>query len=131
MSEMTTKSGWRVLRKEGILCLFLPNGNGQFLTIKEEDFNELAVWQADNMGAYVMPKTLTAKNGAKYFFSGEFSESVTMNCLSCQGTGYIDEEEIETCGDCTGAGSYNLKVTIGWPTIKEIYAKAVEKLRIK
>jgi hypothetical protein len=94
----------------------------------EEDFNELVVWQAGNMGACVMPKELTAENGAKGLLSGEFSKSVTMNCELCNGEGEIEQE---ICEGCDGAGAYNMGVTIGWPTIKEIYAKAVEKLRIK
>jgi len=128
MSEMTTKAGWRARCDTEAVRLFPPNSKGYHIVIPEEDFREMMTWQVDQRGACVMPKTLTAENGAKGLLSGEFSESVSMDCGQCYGDGEIDGEP---CEDCTGAGSYNLHVTVGWPTIKEIYAKAVEKLRIK
>lgn len=82
------------------------------------------------METVIMPKSLTAKNGAKGLLSGEFSEKVLMQCPICDGTG-DDEEELNTCEDCGGAGEYSLKVQVSWTTIKEIYAMAVEHLSVK
>lgn len=51
----------------------------------------------------VMPKELTAKNGAKHAFMGEFHEDTAF-----------------------GATGKIIRVPISWTTIKEIYKKAVE-----
>lgn len=69
----------------------------------------------------LMPKSLTAENGAKYFMSGEFFEVVELECTSC-------DQDDEHCEACSGNGSYTYRVPISWTTIKEIYAMAVERL---
>ncbi len=66
----------------------------------------------------LMPKALTAENGAKYLFSGEFKEEIELDCECCG-----DGENCEICG---GSGHYVHKVTISWTTIKEIYSMAVQ-----
>lgn len=75
----------------------------------------------------LMPKELTAENGAKSLLIGEFHETVSVQCEGCNGTGWLDEGCCEhICEYCTGAGDYALKVTVGWTTIKEIYAMYVK-----
>ncbi len=76
----------------------------------------------------MMPRALTAENGAKGLLSGEFKEVVLMQCPRCDGEGWEDEESGEECYECTGAGEYALKVLVSWTTIKEIYAIAVKHL---
>jgi hypothetical protein len=68
----------------------------------------------------LMPKTLTAENGAKGLLIGEFSENIIMQCEYCEG-GY-NEDDDETCRECDGAGDFAVKVPVSWDTIKEIYA---------
>lgn len=75
----------------------------------------------------LMPDELTAENGAKYLFLGEFKEKILVSCHECGG----DPEEAETCEECTGAGDYYLSVPISWDTIKSIYAMAVKNLEVK
>jgi len=74
----------------------------------------------------MMPRELTAENGAKALLMGEFSETVIMQCPECDGHGLDDNEEV--CNECDGACEYALKVPVSWTTIKEIYAMAVKSL---
>lgn len=67
----------------------------------------------------IMPKMLTAENGAKYVFIGEFFETVNYSC----------HYEVCTPGDCPvcgGSGTVKFNVPVSWYTIKEIYKKAVD-----
>ncbi len=73
----------------------------------------------------LMPKALTAENGAKALLIGEFKETITQSCPYCD-NGVFDETEI--CDSCDGAGEYSLSVTVSWTTIKEIYAMTVMHL---
>ena len=73
-----------------------------------------------------MPKELTAENGAKGLLSGEFFETVTMECGEC-----IDGGAEDGCEVCDGNIKYQQKVTVSWTTIKEIYAMAVKHLGSK
>jgi hypothetical protein len=78
----------------------------------------------------LMPKELTAENGAKYIFMGEFSVLTEINCTEC---GFIEMQEAgidhdEECDICDGSGVYEQKITIDWTTIKDIYKMAVDKL---
>jgi len=81
------------------------------------------------MKTILMPDELTAENGAKALFIGEFHENVIMRCdhEGCE-DGIVDEQ---VCESCDGAGDYALRVPIGWDTIKEIYKKAVEHYQPK
>ncbi len=76
----------------------------------------------------VMPRELTAENGAKALLIGEFSEITEIECPYCAGTDWLDVDETMTCDCCDGKGTYLAKTTVGWDTIKAIYAKAVEHL---
>lgn len=69
-------------------------------------------------GYVMVPKRLTAENGAKGALSGEFSENKFVNCPECFG----DDE----CETCDGSGRIEITVPVTWTTIKEIWAKGVE-----
>lgn len=69
-------------------------------------------------GYVLVPKKLTAENGAKGVLSGEFSETKFINCPECFG-----EDECETCD---GSGRLEITVPVTWTTIKAIWAKGVE-----
>ena len=64
-----------------------------------------------------MPRALTAENGAKAALMGEFFMQQSVTCPECCGEG---------CEDCKGRGEWSEQVAVDWPTIKEIYAKAVD-----
>ncbi|EMH2329045.1 DUF550 domain-containing protein [Citrobacter freundii] len=68
-------------------------------------------------GYCIMPVSLTAKNGAKWALSGEFSTAREVTCPECEGDG---------CSDCDGRGDWYEDQAIDWTTIKEIYRRAVE-----
>ncbi|MFI8112108.1 dATP/dGTP pyrophosphohydrolase domain-containing protein, partial [Citrobacter freundii] len=68
-------------------------------------------------GYCIMPVALTAKNGAKWALSGEFSTAREVTCPECEGDG---------CSDCDGRGDWYEDQAIDWTTIKEIYRRAVE-----
>lgn len=78
-------------------------------------------------GYCIMPRRLTAENGAKTLLLGEFTLKVTMDCPECSEM----EEPSEGCGICDGEGEYGQKHTISWDQIKFIYSKAVEGLAIE
>lgn len=69
-------------------------------------------------GYVMVPRRLTAENGAKWELSGEFSETKFVNCPECFG----DDE----CETCDGSGRIGITVPVTWTTIKEIWAKGVE-----
>ena len=75
-------------------------------------------------GYCIMPRRLTAENGAKALLLGEFTLEVTMDCPECSEM----EEPSEGCEICDGEGEYGQKHTISWDQIKFIYSKAVEGL---
>ena len=69
----------------------------------------------------VMPRSLTAENGAKALLYGEFFETVE-----------VSNEEYCGCGECDYCQDFpdteptvQIKVPVSWSTIKEIYAKVV------
>ena len=69
----------------------------------------------------MMPRELTAENGAKAALIGEFIINFPMKCC-CHG------EEEDDCDVCGGSGEYMQPVNVPWTTIKEIYAAAVKHL---
>ncbi|MCQ1611146.1 hypothetical protein NOE16_07480 [Escherichia coli] len=69
-------------------------------------------------GWVMVPKRLTAENGAKGVLSDEFSEMKFINCPECFG----DDE----CETCDGSGRIEITVPVTWTTIKAIWAKGVE-----
>lgn len=78
----------------------------------------------------LMPRKLTAENGAKKLMIGEFFITRVMNCSECNGTGDVESNELcgvlVCCESCDGEGYQTIRLQVDWPTIKEIYAKAVE-----
>ncbi|MDN4196847.1 DUF550 domain-containing protein [Citrobacter freundii] len=69
-------------------------------------------------GWALVPKRLTAENGAKSVLSGEFSETKFINCPECFGD--------DDCETCDGSGRIEITVPVTWTTIKAIWAKGVE-----
>ncbi|QGS16088.1 hypothetical protein FOC46_22260 [Citrobacter portucalensis] len=69
-------------------------------------------------GWALVPKRLTAENGAKSVLSGEFSETKFINCPECFGD--------DDCETCDGSGRIEITVPVTWTTIKDIWAKGVE-----
>jgi hypothetical protein len=82
----------------------------------------------------LMPKRLTAENGAKGALSGEFKESVQVTCPVCDGSGDdpdFDGDPTEhggACLECNGEGTVAQNVPVSWDTIKDIYKAAVDLL---
>lgn len=72
----------------------------------------------------LMPKELTAENGAKHLLNGEFKEKAVITCFTCQGMPTDDYGDV--CEDCGGAGDYAVDVPVTWTTIKDIYKKVYE-----
>lgn len=73
----------------------------------------------------IMPKELTAQNGAKMHMMGEFNEEITLKCPECWD---LNEDADNECEICAGTGEYVQSVPVSWTTIKEIYAMAVKRL---
>ena len=73
-------------------------------------------------GWVIVPKKLTAENGAKGSLSGEFSETTFISCLECFGD--------DDCETCDGSGRIEIKVPVSWTTIKTIWAKGCEYFSI-
>lgn len=69
-------------------------------------------------GYVMVPKCLTAENGAKGVMIGEFSETKFINCPECFGDG--------DCETCDGSGRIKISVPVSWTNIKAIWAKGVE-----
>ena len=74
-----------------------------------------------------LPQSLTAENGAKGLLIGEFFE-----------TTFIENPEYCGCGKCDychdnppdNGEMIEIKVTVSWTTIKDIYAKIVENMAL-
>lgn len=120
-----------------ILVVFLINGmpfalgnqlrKNMVITKTMEEFNKSTKGKSVTH-TVMMPKELTAENGAKCVFIGEFHSEVRDDCLECEGLGHDDTEEMEECEECEGSGSHIRKIPIEWTMIKEIYAMAVKHL---
>ena len=78
-------------------------------------------------GYCLMPKRLTAENGAKALLLGEFKLEVTRECPECLEL----DEPAEGCEICDGEGEYGQGHTIPWDKIKFIYSEAVKGLALK
>ncbi len=86
--------------------------------------NELAGNSPVTPDGWVMvPKRLTAENGAKGALSGEFSETTFISCLECFGD--------DDCDTCDGSGRIEIKVPVTWSTIKSIWDKGIEYFAAK
>ena len=73
-------------------------------------------------GWVIVPKKLTAENGAKGVLSSEFSETTFISCPECFGD--------DDCETCDGSGRIEIKVPVSWTTIKTIWAKGCEYFSI-
>jgi|ERR1041385_1724433 hypothetical protein len=71
----------------------------------------------------LMPRRLTAENGAKSLMLGEFKESIDVPCMEC-----CDQDDDYACETCENYGTVAREVPIGWDMIKRIYALAVRHL---
>ncbi len=100
---------------------FVENHNLHLLQGEIEDIKNLCKPETDE-GLILMPKELTAENGAKGLLSGEFFQIELVDCPDC------DLKCKSDCTTCNDTGSINVRVDIGWTTIKEIYAMAVKHL---
>ncbi|WP_406834024.1 hypothetical protein [Pseudomonas asiatica] len=78
-------------------------------------------------GYCLMPRQLTAENGAKALLLGEFKLKVTCECPECRELG----EPAEGCEICDGEGEYAQRHTIPWDQIKFIYSEAVKGLALQ
>ncbi|WDY60354.1 hypothetical protein [Pseudomonas sp. PSKL.D1] len=78
-------------------------------------------------GYCLMPKRLTAENGAKALLLGEFKLEVTQECPECREL----DEAVEGCEICDGEGEYGQRHIIPWDKIKYIYSEAVRGLAIQ
>ena len=72
----------------------------------------------------VLPKKLTAENGAKYLLLGEFYSEVVVSCEDCYG-------DDDSCHQCKGSGSITMRVPVSWTTIKAIYDKIVKHMAMQ
>ncbi|ORL52876.1 hypothetical protein [Pseudomonas putida] len=78
-------------------------------------------------GYCLMPRRLTAENGAKALMLGVFKLEVTRECPECLEL----DEPAEGCEICDGEGEYAQRHTIPWDQIKFIYSEAVKGLALK
>jgi hypothetical protein len=78
-------------------------------------------------GYCIMPRRLTAENGAKALLLGEFKLEVTRECPECREL----EEPAEGCEICDGEGEYGQSHMIPWEKIKFIYSEAVKGLALQ
>ncbi|WP_223878906.1 hypothetical protein [Kluyvera genomosp. 2] len=68
-------------------------------------------------GYVLVPKRLTAENGAKTALIGEFNLEYSLTCHECFGEG---------CDDCSGEGTWINTIPVDWSTIKDIWANAID-----
>ncbi|HDT4288930.1 TPA: DUF551 domain-containing protein [Enterobacter hormaechei subsp. xiangfangensis] len=68
-------------------------------------------------GYVLVPKRLTAENGAKTALIGEFNLEYSLTCHECFGEG---------CDDCSGEGTWINTISVDWSTIKDIWANAID-----
>ncbi|EHD1173991.1 hypothetical protein OPZ85_RS03995 [Escherichia coli] len=92
------------------------------------DIVEMAMRKAGNSpvtpdGWVMVPKKLTAENGAKGVLSGEFSETTFISCPECFGD--------DDCDTCDGSGRIEIKVPVTWTTIKSIWDKGIAHFAAK
>lgn len=78
-------------------------------------------------GYCLMPRRLTAENGAKALLLGEFKLEVTRECPECREL----EDPAEGCEICDGEGEYGQSHIIPWEKIKFIYSEAVKGLALQ
>ena len=79
-----------------------------------------------NNDMVIMPRELTAENGAKAALMGEFQIEFPIVCYDC----YLNGEN-ENCLICGGSGEYIRSINVPWTTIKEIYRSTVKHFNNK
>ena len=77
-----------------------------------------------NQDQVVLPRTLTAENGAKALLMGEFFESREVPCPSCL------EDEFGADCECGGTGYVTERIPVSWSTTKALYKKIVECMEV-
>lgn len=110
----------RQQRRFGQLCKILP---GDMVEIVEIAMRKTGNSPVTPDGWVMVPKRLTAENGAKGALSGEFSETTFISCLECFGD--------DDCDTCDGSGRIEIKVPVTWSTIKSIWDKGLEYFAAK
>ena len=83
----------------------------------------VALDPAVNGNKTLLPKKLTAENGAKAALMGEFFETVEVDCPLCEGGEFKNDYEV--CVECNDTATITDEVAISWTNIKAIYAAAV------
>lgn len=72
----------------------------------------------------LVPRRLTAENGAKAALMGEFHVEQIIGCPDCDEHSGISEDEVcETCGD---SGAVVQRLAVPWWTIQKIWLKAIK-----
>lgn len=107
------------------LCMMLLDICGVINLVQHDEQPATATVVPD--GYCMMPRQLTAENGAKALLLGEFKLLVTKECPECCEL----EEPTEGCSICDGEGEFGQRHTIPWDQIKYIYSKAVSGLAVK
>lgn len=82
-----------------------------------------------NYDIAIMPRALTAENGAKAALIGEFFVPIQVACNQCDNEGTLSDGT--ECSDCEGTGVVVDHESIEWTTIKAIYAKAIEVCEVR
>ena len=120
ISELDTAKNGYILLVQDAKPNFKPAGNYPVIgfDLASEPDRSVEVHYLAPPGYVMVPKKLTAENGAKGVLSGEFSETKFINCPECFG----DDE----CETCDGSGRIEITVPVTWTTIKAIWAKGVE-----
>jgi hypothetical protein len=88
----------------------------------------LAEAQVIPEGYCIMPRVLSAENGAKSLLLGEFMTSQTHLCYECSVSG---EEPDDECHICKGLGTYKQSSPVEWHLVKDIYLMAMKGLALK
>lgn len=96
--------------------------NGPWVEKAKEEWNSRHVPE----GMALVPQTVSAESGHKAGMIGDFSETVSIMCEACDGSGEDENADDMTCAECDGSGEYGLKVPVSWTTIKAIHRRIVE-----
>ncbi len=80
----------------------------------------------DGLGRVLMPRALTAENGAKTALSGEFFVTNGVQCAACGNPDF--SLDLGECAGCQHSESEPNLLVVPWTTIKRIYTAAVDLL---